>query len=124
MSYQWSWQLGSYTGSSFYAKDSGIYVVEATGLNNCTNYDTLEITEIVIIPNAGLDQTVMPGEVVQLGASGGTSYYWYADKPVYFSDPNNASPLTRPTSDTTTYYVEIRSSFGCFGIDSKYSITQ
>ena len=118
LSYQWNWQLGTYTGSSFYAKDSGIYVVEATGLNNCTNYDTLEITEIVIIPNAGLDQTVMPGEVVQLGASGGTSYYWYADKPVYFSDPNNASPLTRPTSDTTTYYVEIRSSFGCFGIDS------
>ncbi len=118
LSYQWTWPLGSYTGSSFYAKDSGVYLVQATGLNNCTSFDTLQITEIIITPNAGLDQTVMPGEVVQLGASGGNTYYWYADKPVYFSDPTNPSPLTKPTSDTTTYYVEVRSSFGCFGIDS------
>ncbi|CAI8379907.1 MAG: Uncharacterised protein [Owenweeksia sp. TMED14] len=118
LTYQWIWSSGSYTGSSFYAKDSGVYTVQATGLNNCTSFDTIQITEIIIVPNAGVDQTVMPGEVVQLGASGGTSYYWYADKPVYFSDPSNSSTLTRPTSDTTKYFVEVRSSFGCFGIDS------
>jgi len=118
LSYQWTWATGSYSGISFYAKDPGTYVVEATGLNNCTSYDTLKITQIVVVPNAGPDQVVMPGEVVQLNATGGLQYYWYADKPVYFSDPYNPNAQTRPTSDTTWYFVEVRSALGCWGIDS------
>lgn len=118
LSYQWTWATGSYSGISFYAKDPGTYVVEATGINNCTSFDTLKIVQIVVTPNAGPDQIVMPGDVVQLSATGGLQYYWYADKPVYFSDPYNPNAQTRPTSDTTWYYVEVRSALGCWGIDS------
>jgi gliding motility-associated-like protein len=118
LSYQWTWATGAYSGVSFYAKDPGTYVVEATGPNNCLSYDTLKITQIVVTPNAGPDQVVMPGDVVQLNASGGLQYYWYADKPAYFSDPYNPQAQTRPTSDTTWYYVEVRSALGCWGIDS------
>ena len=118
LSYQWTWATGSYSGVSFYAKDPGTYVVEATGANNCTSFDTLKITQIVVTPNAGPDQVIMPGDVVQLNASGGLQYYWYADKPAYFSDPYNPNAQTRPTSDTTWYFVEVRSALGCWGIDS------
>ncbi|MBL6627241.1 MAG: gliding motility-associated C-terminal domain-containing protein, partial [Cryomorphaceae bacterium] len=118
LSYQWTWATGAHSGVSFYAKDPGTYVVEATGPNNCLSYDTLKITQIVVTPNAGPDQVVMPGDVVQLNASGGLQYYWYADKPAYFSDPYNPQAQTRPTSDTTWYYVEVRSALGCWGIDS------
>ncbi|NDD34994.1 MAG: gliding motility-associated C-terminal domain-containing protein, partial [Flavobacteriia bacterium] len=118
LAYQWTWGTGAYSGVSFYAKEPGTYVVEATGPNNCTSYDTLKITQIVVTPNAGPDQVVMPGDVVQLNATGGLQYYWYADKPAYFSDPYNPNAQTRPTSDTTWYFVEVRSALGCWGIDS------
>jgi len=118
LSYQWTWATGAFTGISFYAKDPGTYVVEAIGPNNCSSFDTLKITQIVVTPNAGPDQIIMPGDVVQLGASGGLQYYWYADKPAYFSDPYNPNAQTRPTNDTTWYFVEVRSAFGCWGIDS------
>lgn len=116
--YSWTWPGGSYAGTSFYAKDAGIYVVEAIGLNDCVSYDTLELSHVTVTPDAGPDQTVLPGEVVQLAGSGGDTFYWYADRPVYFSDPYNPNAQTKPTQDTTMYILEVMTDFGCFGTDT------
>ena len=122
-SYLWTFPGGSYSGASFYAKTPGVYVVAGTNSNGCVNYDTLEVYYFTVNANAGPDQTVLPGSTVQLNATGGQLYYWYADVPTYFSDPYNPSAQTVPTQDTTMYVVEVLSSFGCFDIDTMFVYT-
>ncbi|HAG33887.1 MAG TPA: hypothetical protein DCL12_00875, partial [Cryomorphaceae bacterium] len=102
-SYLWTFPGGSYSGASFYAKTPGVYVVAGTNANGCVNYDTLEVFFFTVNANAGPDQTVLPGSTVQLNATGGLLYYWYADVPTYFSDPYNPNAQTVPTQDTTMY---------------------
>ena len=101
-----------------YAKVAGTYIVEGANSNGCTNTDTITVYFISVNANAGPDQTVLPGSTVQLSATGGLNYYWYADVPTYFSDPNSSNPLTYPTRDTTMYVVEVLNSNGCFDSDT------
>lgn len=122
-SYLWTYPGGSYSGASFYAKNPGIYVVAGTNSNGCVNYDTLEVFYFTVNANAGPDQTVLPGTTVQLTASGGLLYYWYADVPTYFSDPYNPNAQTVPTQDTTMYVVEVLNSYGCFDSDTMFVFT-
>jgi len=114
----YSWNNGSITNTSFYANAAGNYVVEGIGPNGCTSYDTVKVKLFTVNANAGPDVIVLPGEVVQLNATGGVMYYWYADKPVYFSDPYNPNAQTQPTQDTTFYYVDVMSAEGCFDRDT------
>lgn len=88
--------------------------------NTCTDsiIDTIEIVRFNQIVDAGPDQIVYYDEDVFLDASGGVTYNWYADYPVYFSDPRNPNAITRPSQDTTVYYVEVTTADGCQGIDS------
>lgn len=88
--------------------------------NTCSDsvVDSVEIVLFNQVVDAGPDQIIVEGEDVQMNASGGVEYLWYADQPVYFSDPRRADALTRPINDTTTYYVEVTTADGCQGIDS------
>jgi gliding motility-associated-like protein len=97
---------------------AGAYYVEATGPNGCSKTDTLVVTGLAVTANAGIDQAVDSGQVVQLGATGGISYYWYANSPVYFNNPFDPNAQTLPTMDTTTYYVEVTAANGCVSVDS------
>jgi gliding motility-associated-like protein len=114
----YSWNLVGGTNTSFFTKTPGKYVVEATGPNGCLSHDTVLVKLFTVSANAGPDLIVLPGEVVQLNATGGVMYYWYADKPVYFSDPYNPNAQTQPTQDTTYYYVDVLSAEGCFDRDT------
>lgn len=106
------------TNGNYWVTTDGLYWVEGVGPNGCTKYDTLTVTDLTIVANAGPDQTVDSGQVVQLGASGGVDYYWFANSPVYFNNPFDAAATTIPTADTTTYYVEVTGANGCSSIDS------
>jgi len=117
-SYLWTFPGGSYSGASFYAKTPGTYVVAGTNSNGCTAYDTLIVYFFTVNANAGPDQTVLPGSTVQLAATGGALYYWYANVPTYFSDPYNPNAQTVPIQDTTMYIVEVLNSYGCFDTDT------
>ncbi len=70
------------------------------GLNNeheiCFNYISF-INELV-------DQTICPGEEIQLESGGGVSYSWSPAEGL--SDPTIANPIASPT-ETTLYTVEI-----------------
>jgi gliding motility-associated-like protein len=99
-------------------KDDGVFYAKAVGPNGCESYDTLYVFDLSIFADAGPDQTIDSGAVAQLNGSGGVSYYWYANKPVYFNNPFDPKAQTIPTSDTTTYYVEVVGANGCVDIDS------
>lgn len=114
---QYDWSDG-FIGTSQYMTAPGNYWVRATGVNQCVYYDTLIVYPLVVVADAGPDQTIGIDEDVQLGASGGVTYYWYANEPVYFSNPRDPNTLTRPVKDTTKYYVEVTAANGCTGIDS------
>lgn len=88
--------------------------------NTCVDsiVDTVDIVRFSEIVDAGPDQIIVEGEDVLMDASGGVEYLWYADNPVYFSDPRDPNTLTRPIRDTTVYYVEVTTAQGCQGIDS------
>jgi gliding motility-associated-like protein len=98
-------------------------VVQGTNNAGCTNYDTIVVFYITVNANAGPDQTVLPGSTVQLSATGGSYFYWYASVPTYFSDPYNPNAQTVPTQDTTMYVVEVLNSDGCFDTDTMFVYT-
>ena len=53
------------------------YIATATGVNGCTNTDTVAITGLALPQvNAGNDQTICSGEFVTLNASGAVTYAW------------------------------------------------
>lgn len=118
---QYTWSDG-FIGSSRYLSTPGSYWVRASGINQCPYYDTIVLYPLVVNANAGPDQTIDPDETATMAASGGVSYYWYADQPVYFSNPRDPNTLTRPTEDTTWYYVEVTGANGCTAIDSMMMI--
>jgi gliding motility-associated-like protein len=48
-----------------------------------------------------------------LSSSGGTSYYWYADAPSYYSNQLGESTLAIPSTDTITYFIQVEDINGC-----------
>ncbi len=120
---QYTWSNG-FIGTSQYVSLPGTYWVEAVGVNQCVTYDTLIIFPLVVNANAGPDQTIGQDEDVVMTASGGVTYYWYANEPVYFSNPRDPNTRTRPVKDTTWYFVEVTAANGCVGIDSMLVIVQ
>lgn len=112
------WDNGAYVGSSRVIYTAGTYPVEGVNQFGCSSWDTLKVVFNVVAANAGPDQTVKAGETVFLGASGGTDYYWFADKPVSFSNPQDPNASTLPNEDTTKYYVMVMDGNGCTDIDS------
>jgi gliding motility-associated-like protein len=114
----YSWNGGLFLQPAIYATSPGTYVVRGIGVNQCDNYDTIVVFLFTPTANAGPNQTVTPGTTVELNGSGGTGFYWFADKPVTFSNPQAATTFTEPTADTTTYYLLVMDGNGCFAIDS------
>lgn len=117
---QYVWSDG-FIGANRWMKTAGSFGVTATGVNQCTYTDSLKVGIYVVTANAGGDITIYKPEVnAQLNGSGGTSYFWYADKPSYFNNQLIANPITQPTSDTTLYFVEVTGPNGCKALDSVY----
>lgn len=81
--------------------------------------DSVEISDLTATVDAGPDQTIHKGEVVELTASDGIEWYWWSDTYVEMS-----SRVTQSTSaileepDTLIFYVRVKDEFGCDGIDS------
>jgi gliding motility-associated-like protein len=119
-----SWDNGQVISASRYIKSAGTYPIEAVGINGCITYDTVTVFPLVVNAGAGPDQTVRSGDIVQLSASGGTSYRWFASEPIEFSDMLSQNITISKTlapgqiADTVTLYVEVTNQRGCTGIDS------
>ncbi len=117
--FSYSWNTGA-TGSTIFVSSPGTYIVEGTGANGCSSFDTVHAVFFNPTADAGPDQTTNPDSIIQLEGSGGVSYYWSANKPVFFSDPRRFDPFTIASNkpDTVTYYLEVVGANGCIDTDS------
>lgn len=96
-----------------YPTQDQTYILAAS--NTCgTDFDTLQVSVIVIQTSAGPDTLVCPGERVRLYATGGVEYFW---SPSQFLDSSNIrTPLALPVQ-STQYTVLVIDSFGCKKLD-------
>jgi gliding motility-associated-like protein len=90
----------------------GIYWVEVTdGTETCR--DSIEITEIVVVVDAGLDVVLCPGSSTSLLATGATTYSWLPGGSL-----NNASiPNPEASPIITTTYTVTGTMDGCTDTD-------
>ncbi len=86
-----------------------------TGSNGiCSASDEVTVNINHVIVDAGLDATIVNGEIIQLHVSGATSYIW---SPSYLlNDSTAASPVAFPS--VTTLYNVIGYTDGCSDTDS------
>ncbi len=89
------------------------YVTVSSG--ECAAVDSVTVfvaTEIVA--NAGPDESICPGQAIQLSGSGGSEYSWTPSEGL--SNPNVPGPVASP-EETTTYYLTVTSG-ECTATDS------
>jgi hypothetical protein len=97
-----------------------LFNVVVQDINGCR--DTASVKVIVNptpIANAGEDQNVCFGDVVQLNASGGQFYQWGNHPELDF--PSTSNPKVKALQ-TQNYIVSVGNIFGCTSIDSLYLI--
>jgi len=109
-----AWNGGLWVGKQNFLSQPGQYIIEASGINACKTYDTLDIYNYAVVATATASpQIISPGDNTTLSATGGTSFYWFADAPSTFSNQHGASTLALPTADTTTYFIQVEDINGC-----------
>ena len=109
-----AWNGGLWVGKQNFLSTPGQYVIEASGINGCKTYDTLDVYNYAVVATATASpQIISPGDNTTLSATGGTSFYWFADAPSTFSNQHGASTLALPTADTTTYFIQVEDINGC-----------
>jgi gliding motility-associated-like protein len=97
------------------------YILTARDTAGCLKVatDTIVVTVVPpILANAGRDTSVVPGQPLQLNATGGTTYLW--TPATGLSDPNIANPVATldNTIDEITYKVRVANGDGsCFAED-------
>lgn len=122
-SFTYNWNDG-FSGASRWLKTANTYSVTGTGLNGCETTEDLIIFSQQTMADAGGDQTVVSGAVVNLTGSGGNTYRWFANKPLDFNDFLSESIQVRKVladtvvSDTVKIYMIATGVNGCSGIDS------
>jgi gliding motility-associated-like protein len=97
------------------------YITLTVSTINCTwiKIDSLDISNLTATIDAGPDQTISKGETVELQASDGIEYYWYANTGVELSSRVTQSTSARlEERDTIIFYVRVKDRFGCEGLDS------
>ena len=90
------------------------YTVTVELSSNCSATDSVTVSVMEILPDAGSDTTICYGSAAQLHASGSVSYLW--SPPDGLSCIDCASPIASPIQ-TTTYHL-FASGNGCVGEDS------
>ncbi len=93
------------------------YILQGTDALGCVNFDTVEVV-VHDLPtvDAGPDLWSCPSSTVQLqGSSDGVVFAWTPSTDL--SDPSILVPDASP-DDTTVYYLNVESAFGCVNLDS------
>ncbi|RYE19945.1 MAG: T9SS type B sorting domain-containing protein, partial [Sphingobacteriales bacterium] len=93
-----------------------MYYVTATGANNCTNKDSVNISvKPLPVVSKSANDTICSTQSAQLSASGGISYSWTPASTL--NNANIANPIAMPSA-TTTYTVIVTGSNNCLATDS------
>lgn len=98
--------------------NSTVYVVEVSDNIGCSDTDSVLVTvNSLPIVDAGADQTLCLGQIVQLSASGAITYQWSPS--VGLSNPSVFNPTASPNVPTT-YTVEGIDANGCSNTDDVF----
>lgn len=92
------------------------YTVTVTDANNCSATDDIDIN-VVAAPtvDAGADENICEGDVVQLSATGTGTFEWSPNQNI--DNINVQDPQVDPAT-TTTYYVTLTDGNNCSATDS------
>lgn len=118
--YEWSWEGGTSSDSTIYAKTEGWYKVRITAPPiGCANEDSIFIT-VYPLPDAkawprnkvtqSID-TISRGQSVNLHASGGVSYIW--DPSTYLNSTTGADVRAMRVDESIIYTVTVTDENGC-----------
>lgn len=120
----WTWDFGDGGSSSLqspahtYAA-SGTYTVSLISSNPNGLDTSVQSINVVVVPGvtafAGSDTSACPGELIQLNATGGTSYSWFPTAGL--SDPNIANPVYT-VAGQREFIVTVTNQFGCSSTDT------
>ncbi len=97
------------------------YIISLRDTFGCPKpvFDTVYISVIRIIADAGPNDTsVVAGQPLQLLAQGGVpnaTYTWFPS--TWLNNPNIPNPIALP-QDSIRYFLEIKSTEGCVGVDT------
>lgn len=116
----WEWipaiglDVPSIAAPTFVGESSTEYTV--VGTTPCgTDTAYVEVTVGNLSTEVSDNQTICPGDSVQLEATGGVAYTWTPEAGL--SDPNSANPMASPEF-TTGYQVEITTGDGCNAVET------
>ena len=98
------------------------YILTQTNtLSGCVSRDTVMITVVGALPNAGTDQVICAGTSVILGPENpiaGNNFTWTSSNPAEVFDFNVPNPLVTPSITTTYILTEVFTAFGCVNTDT------
>ncbi|GAB4133052.1 MAG: hypothetical protein Fur0041_04940 [Bacteroidia bacterium] len=93
-----------------------MFTVNVTDANGCFGSDSLTVTVLPLpTPNAGIDDSICKGDVINLNGSGGGTYSWTGN--FILSGANTANPSVGPTI-TTDYVLLVTDAAGCQNTDT------
>lgn len=101
--------------------DPGKYTVKLTVHSaTCpdTLYDTIEVLQWTLPVDVGPDTAIAYLDTAHLGADTGVAWYWFADKPVYWSNFRGQFPEMWMQDDSTQVIVYATDAQGCRGTDT------
>lgn len=111
VNYTWNQGLGAGSTHVINPVSTTQYIVDVDDGGGCSGQDTVVITvNPNPIANAGTDQTICDGDIVNLSASGGATYNW--DNGLGAGQNHSVSP-----SSNTTYNVTVTDGNGCVDTD-------
>jgi gliding motility-associated-like protein len=94
------------------------YTVVGTTSSGCIDSTTIYVlVSTTIVVDAGLPDSICPGQSTTLQGSGGNQYSWTSNPASAITGANTSTPVVTP-STTTMYTAVITNQFGCFGTDS------
>lgn len=91
----------------------------STGVCTYFKEDSVLISNLSSVVDAGPDTTIYLGDELDITASDGIDWYWYSEKYVKMSSRVSQTTTIKPLfTDTLKFYVRVTDKFGCQGIDS------
>ncbi|MGA1276850.1 MAG: hypothetical protein ACO30P_00325 [Candidatus Kapaibacteriota bacterium] len=113
----YNWLPDKYVSNAFLSKtiaspptDNFPFILKVTNEYGCVAYDTVIVKiENTLVAKTSVDTTICRGDILQLRASGGSTYRWFQGENI--SDTTSSTPVVRPINNST--YGVIVSSGSC-----------
>ena len=116
---EYLWSTNDTTSSVYVKPTSSTMYYLTVSDQGCADTDSVYVNiNQPPVADAGMDQTFIPGSIVQLDGEGfgnNVTYSW--NPPVGLSDPTTEDPVATP-SETTTYELVVTDDAGC--VDTSY----